>query len=281
VAQKWPVLAARVTIDSTNNVLRVTEDGADTFDCTIAVGDYYLAEDDTQTGSLLKAIKDALDAGSTASGSGHTYGLTYEALTVPGEVAGQLTITTDGTSISILGSHANTTFDTTTIGILPATTGPVTSGYTFDHVAPWPNWVSNQVLFDNLHDPQRRAATFHETPGGQTYVFQRGVVTKRRMDRFSLVCEDRIRTNLAAGLFSQLEYNALERWWEKTVSDGRPFRLYWVEESSAGVLDELVSGDLLGTYVLDERHYESPPAWQMVDDARLYDFTLYSREYKA
>lgn len=279
----FPVLAARVTIDSTNNVIRVTEDsGAATFDCTLAAGDYYLAEDDTLTGSLLKALKDALDAGSLASGGVYTYGLTWQAQIEAGVVSGRLTITTTGTNVSILGDHANTTFDVTTIGLLPATTGPVPSGYVFEQLSPWANWVPGREMMELLHDPQRGAAVMHETRGGQTYVYRKGAIVKRRTDIFEHLDEERVRTNLAAGSLFALEYSALERWWEKTVKDGRPFRLYHVEESATEyVLDELTSGDMLGTYVLEAEHYETPPPWQMMNDARLYAVTIKSREYKA
>lgn len=284
MAVKYPVLAARVTITTgENDVLRVSEDsGAATFDCTLAAGDYYLAEDDTQSGSLLKALKDALDAGSLASGGSYTYGLTWQAQITPGSVSGRLVITTTGTNVSLLGSHANTTFDLAQIGLFPGVTGYFPSGYVWQQLSPWANWVPGQPMTDDLHEPQRRPAAMHETRGGQTYVFAKGAVVKRRSDLFQFIVEERIRTNLPAGLYYSLEYSALERWWEKTVADGRPFRLYWVEESATdGVLDELTSGYLIGTYVLEREHIESPPAWQMVDAARLYDVTINSREYKA
>lgn len=279
MAAKYPVLAARVTIETgVNDVIRIDEDnGAHVFDCTLAAGDYYLAEDDSQSGSLSKAIKDALDAASAASGTPNTYDVYFFGQITPGSRSGRVVIEASDTDFQILGAHGNTTFDLTWIGFENASSS--VSSSLDGTLTPSINWVSNQPMFDHLHEPQRGAAVMHETRGGQTYVYRKGAITKRRRDLFEHVCEDRIRTNLAAT--EALYAGALENWWESTVADGRPFRLYWTDENSGGQLNELSAADLIGTYVLDEQHIESPPAWQMMNDARLYSVTINSREYKA
>lgn len=274
MAATWPVLASRVRITSTNKVLRIQEDSAaHEFDVTLTEGDCYLYGAGTESGDLCKALKDALDTASTASGAGNTYTVTYTALNAEGGRTGEVTIATDGTNVNLLGGHANTTLDLEFFGFFNVTSGPFASfnGYN----SPKSTWSSNQPLMETLPDaPEADDGATHFTPSGVDYAWLNSDVTGRRTVELDLIVEDRVRNNFPSAAFGDY-WRALYSYWR--YARGKPLRLYHEDEASSGVLDTLSSADLLGTYTIPE-HLMAPPRMEH-DDDRLYRGTLKMREH--
>lgn len=276
MAPTWPVLASRVTIDSTNNVLRFVEDGTTTLDAVIAEGEYYHALSGAVTGSLLRAIIVAMNAVSLSSGASRLYTGLYRAKSAAGGVTGTTELYTDGTSLQLIGSHANTTFDMELLG-WPANSDSVAGDPINSTLSSKCTWGSNQPITELFEDPpEADDGETHFTPSGVDYAWLNSEVRGRRTLDLELICEDRVRNNYATTAAGD-RYRALYNWWR--YARGKPLQLYHEVESSSGVIQLMTALGRLGTYIMPD-HLRAPPRMEHEDD-RLYRGAIKMREYVA
>lgn len=200
MSARYPVFMRRITIDSTNNAIRMTENSV-TQTVSIAAGTYYLGADngecndaaDANTGALLEdAIVTALN---THTGGTNTYACAVSLSIDPANTAEQGTVTisraTGSNSFALLFANAATTFDPGLIGFPATDTADNTSAKTSTR-DPLAVWVGSQPIVSFDPDFDREYAVTKPKDGAARSV-DLGGYTKTRTIQFRYI--NGIRTN--------------------------------------------------------------------------------------
>jgi hypothetical protein len=153
----YPLLRRAITITSTNNAIRFRE-GAVTATAVVASGVYWLR--DTGTGSLLLAVKAALEA---ATASTNTYTVTSTRSVNPAVPTGTVSIAraTGADTFQLLGANVLTTFPLHAIGF-PLVDTALDAGAKTSTLSPSGIWLSNDML--TVDEPDFTGEVFGEDP---------------------------------------------------------------------------------------------------------------------
>lgn len=136
----YPVMLGAIVIDSTNQGLRITENGTD-YTAAISSGTYYLRGDGA-SGDFCLALKTAMEA---ASGSANTYTITPSFSVDGSGVSCTVTIAraTGSHTIGIKWADALTTFDEGVLGFANSNVSGATSYAST--LSPSSIWVSSEI----------------------------------------------------------------------------------------------------------------------------------------
>jgi hypothetical protein len=249
MAAEWQVFAAEIIVPTGGWDLVVTEDYLGTptqWTATLPAGSYFLYGLGGETGDLCKALVDALDAESLASGDGTSFSVDYRAKTTPDGVTGLVTVNCDGSDVRFDGTDAGFTFPLELIGLPSGADALSVTNEITSTLSPSHTWCSDQpaVRADPLGAPRQIAQ--HETPGGQRFTFRGGIRKERRRYEFRSVNDDRTWAKYSASDTAR----AFESFKDE-IDDGRRVRVYREAESSAGTLEPLSAADLEDTIIPD------------------------------
>lgn len=242
MAATYPVLAATVTLTSSNNQLVVEENsGASSFTITLVAGDYYLSGDGGSD-DLLEQLKTQLDAGTL---NANTYTVALVPSIDASGVTATITVTSSATNHSLRWADGSTTLDGAVFGF-SGNTSPATTS-TSD-VSPTHTWTCNQP--GAVTDPESEMAEdifHHETPEGQTHT---AVLQDDQLYRVLGL------RNVAAArtwrTFTTSDVGRAFQTLRRGYRNGKPVRLWMPAVSSGTDLAALASGNLEGTYNPDE-----------------------------
>jgi len=180
------------------------------------------------------------------SGNGYTYTLSYSLRSAVNHTGTMFTIYNDTDNFRIDGSDAGCTFDVSLIGLtVGADTG--STGGIFSALSTPSTFISSQPRVRIDPGPFEKDVHQHIAADASRYTFTASDVREMRRLRFENI--ERGRTFSEAN--SADPNRAFEAFW-KYANDGRLVRLYEAEEASSGLLPDLTSSELTGTYVLDE-----------------------------
>lgn len=275
MAVEYPVFASVIDITSSNNIIR-WEEGGVAFDVTVAAGGHFLADDDTTIGSILKAVKDALDTASAASGASRTYDVDYTPKRDPSDVGGTVVITCSAAdTLQIL--DGGTTFPVGDLGWAEDADSAQASTTLTAPYTPAANWTHHQpAVLPDAEPPIQEGVTETFTAGGQSHVFVNGTIVGMWKEDITHAFDAWLRTASAP---SSDPARAFETFWRRCC-DGRRMRLYHVPQSGAN-LAALTSTYLKGTYLFTGGTLASMPTTTEVDFGRVFDLSVDLREYKA
>ena len=253
MSAKYPVLcsALEVVAGVNDQIVLYEPNGASPGKqtATVAAGTYYVYQDDDggeAANNLLTAVVTAIDTASGTTGNGYAYSWS---LTLRQEVDHTSTVfsaTSDTDNFRIDASDADCTFPVELIGLeAGADTGSVSD--IVSSLSSALTWVSSQPRARIDPGGWERDVHQHVAADGSRHTFTASDV--REMRRLRLENIERGRVFEAAN--SADPGRAFEAWW-RLASDGRLVRLYEVEPSSATLLPDLTSSELVGTYVLTQ-----------------------------
>lgn len=245
MAAEFHVFAGRITVPTGGYGFVVTEDPGGTpsqFTATIPAGTYYVYGLGAESGDLLKAIKDQLEAGSP---NGAAYDVGYTGKITPDGVTGAISITIDQLGFRIDGTNGSHTFPMALIGLADSTDYTDTALEIASVLSPSHTWCSNQPVtrLDPLSTDKPIAQ--HVSRSGEVHTVTGGARTFMRRFAFRYVNDDRVWRDYS----SADEARTFEAWLEN-VDDGCPVRVYKdTESSTAGDLEALSSADLVDTVI--------------------------------
>jgi len=261
---KYAVLTGAYTIDSTNNIIRVTS--TSTEDLTVASGTYYVLGDGSSD-DLLKAVTDAIDTHTALTGTTSTLTQSVDPAVQPATVVFTLSATA---TLEWLTSQ--TTFDETKIGfVVNSTAASVHTGT----INPSIYWVADQPHAEDNRGPFEMQTEQTVAVDGTSRTFNRGSMIERRSLAFDFVDPQR---TLEDANSSPDTYNSFQSWLN-VCRDGRRVKFYTSEISSGTTLEAIGSADDKGTFVLDEEAIASWIPERFSPGLELYGWPLGLRKH--